>query len=45
MVVLVKTGCFRIKGVVLEPGGSLRAKWLYPGKMVVFRQSGCIRAK
>ena len=36
MVVLVKNGCFRIKGVVLEPGGSLRAKWLYPGKMVVF---------
>ena len=39
MVVLVKTSCFRIKGVVFEPGGSIRAKWLYPGKC------GCIRAK
>ena len=39
MVVLVKTSCFRRKGVVFEPGGSIRAKWLYPGK------SGCIRAK
>ena len=39
MVVLVKTSCFRIKGVVFEPGGSIRAKWLYPGK------SGSIPAK
>ena len=52
LVVYERGGCFRVKGVVFEPGGSVRANWLYPGqkwlysgKVVVFVQSGSIPAK
>ena len=34
-----KSGCIRAKVVVLEQ------KWFYSGKVVVVRESGCIRAK
>ena len=29
----------------LDKNGCIRAKWLYSGKVVVFVQGGCIRAK
>ena len=34
-----KSGCFRAKVVVFGE------KWLYAGKVVVFRQNGCFGAK
>ena len=36
MVVCVKKFGFRVKDVVFGPGGSIRAKWLYSNKVVVF---------
>ena len=33
------------KVVVLRKSCSILAKWLYSGKVVVFGESGCIRAK
>ena len=52
MVVIVQSGCIRAKVTVLEQkwlyseqSDCTRIKWLYSGKVVVFRQSGFIRAK
>ena len=38
-----RNGCIRVKNVVFWQGSSIRAKWLYRPKMVVFGKSGCIR--
>ena len=35
VVVFVKSSCFRVKDVVFGPGGSILAKWLCSGKVVV----------
>ena len=45
MVIFGQIDCIRARLVVLVQNGSIRANWLYSGKVVVFEQSGCNPSK